>query len=88
MALNEQDLAEIDALMGASGHDAQVLGALRQKFPHLSWICCDASDVAEVPFREYTNYNIHFLDSSDHCARVTADPDRASGVILAKRSLA
>jgi hypothetical protein len=41
-----------------------------------------------MPFRVYEYYEIHLLDSVDHCAQITSDPSRATGIILAKRSAA
>jgi hypothetical protein len=47
---------------------------------------CDASDVAETPFRAYPGFDVHLLDAADHCVQITTDPARATGIVLAKRS--
>ena len=86
MSLSADDLTQIDAMLGTSGADAQPFAELRRRFPHLSWTRCDASDVTEAPFRAYEHYDIHLLDSTDHCSHITSDPTRATGIVLARRS--
>ena len=48
---------------------------------------CDASDVGETPFRANARFDIHLIDSADHCVQITADPARATGIVLARRSV-
>jgi hypothetical protein len=86
MTLSTADLTEIDKVISVLQADAQVFAELRRRFPHLSWTWCDASDVAEEPFRSYPRFDVHLLDSADHCSHITADPTRATGIVLAKRS--
>jgi hypothetical protein len=85
MALTAGDLAEIERVLASSDGGGQVYRELRQKYPHVAWIRCDASDVTEVPFRSFREFDLHLLDSADHCAQITADPARATGIVLAKR---
>jgi hypothetical protein len=88
MSLSADDLTQIDAILVAAAADVHPLAELRRRFPHLSWTRCDASDVTETPFRVYERFDIHLLDSADHCAQITSDPARATGIILARRSAA
>jgi len=66
--------------------DTQAFAELRRRFPHLSWTRCDASDVTGTPFRSYSAFDVHLLDSADHCSQITSDPARATGIVLARRS--
>ncbi|UZE50315.1 hypothetical protein [Rhodopseudomonas sp. P2A-2r] len=86
MALNPDDLKEIEGLLSAPDADQRLFAQLRSRFPHLSWTRCDASDVTETPFRSYSRFEIHLLDRSDHCVGITADPERATGIVLAQRN--
>ena len=86
MALGPNELLEIDQVLSAPDADARVLAQLRGRFPHLSWTRCDASDVAESPFRSYSRFEVHLVDRSDHCVQITADPARATGIVLATRT--
>jgi hypothetical protein len=72
--------------MLADAGDADLLPAFRQRFPNLFFTRCDASDVAETPFARNGRFDIHLIDSADHCVQITADPARATGLVLARRS--
>ncbi len=87
MALGADELIEIERALSAPGVDARVVAELRGRFPHLSWTRCDAADVMETPFRSFERFEIHLVDRNDHCVQITADPARASGIVLAERSL-
>jgi hypothetical protein len=87
MALGPDELLEIDGVLSAPDADARVFAQLRSRFPHLSWTRCDASDVTESPFRSYSRFELHLVDRSDHCVQITNDPARATGIVLAARSL-
>ena len=86
MALSDSDLAAIEKVLTAEDATTPVFAELRRLFPALSWTQCDATDVTEEPFRVVSRYDIHLLDAADHCAHLTTDPARATGVILARRS--
>lgn len=86
MALGPNELLEIDQVLSAPDVDARVVAQLRSRFPQLSWTRCDASDVAESPFRIYSRFEVHLVDRSDHCVQITTDPARATGIVLADRT--
>jgi hypothetical protein len=86
MPLGGDELTEIDRVLATADAGASPFAELRRRFPHLAWTRCDASDVSEAPFRSYRCFDIHLIDDSDHCVVITADPARATGVILAARS--
>lgn len=86
MALAAAELTEIEQMLASSDATAQAYIELRQKFPHLAWIHCDASDVTEAPYRSFEAFDLHLLDSADHCAQITDDPARATGIVLARRA--
>lgn len=86
MAVSDTDLSEIENVLTAPDPAAPAMAELRRRLPKLSWTLCDASDVGEAPFRSYAQFDIHLLDTADHCAQITTDPARATGIILAKRS--
>jgi hypothetical protein len=88
MAVSADELTAIDQALSAPDADARILAQLRSRFSHLSWTRCDASDVNETPFRAYARFDMHLLDSADHCSHITADPARATGIILAVRKAA
>ena len=86
MTVTANELTEIDKVLSTPDAGAQVLVELRRRFPHFSWTQCDASDVIEAPFRSYARFDLHLLDSAEHCSQITLDPARASGFVLGRRT--
>ena len=84
MAIKAEDLQDIETML--TDADASIFATLRQKYPHLSWSRCDASDVLEEPYRSFKAFDMHLFDVSNHCPVVVKDPADASGMILAARS--
>jgi hypothetical protein len=88
MPLNEDALARIEGVLGAQDADPAALAAFRRDFPRLSFTRCDLSDLGvEEPFRQYPSFNLYLVDASDHCYRLTTDPERATGVVVAAKPL-
>lgn len=88
MALEDDELAEIDTMLSSQDTDGQVFERLRSRFPRLAWTRCDASDLVEEPFRSYAKFDLHLLDGVNHCVQITPDPARATGIVLARREKA
>ncbi|MDE1147279.1 MAG: hypothetical protein PW843_11775 [Azospirillaceae bacterium] len=86
MVVSAEDLGVIDGVMAAPAAEG-AFAILRQQLPHLAWTRCDATDVAEEPFRRYPAFDVHLLDGGGHCVRLTAEPANATGVLLARRSV-
>jgi hypothetical protein len=40
----------------------------------------------DQPFRRHPSFDLHLVDRSDHCWRLTADPARATGIVLAHKA--
>jgi hypothetical protein len=87
MALSAEELTEIEQVLSGLAADAPVVAEMKGRFPKLSWTRCDASDVVEAPYRSSAVYDIHLLNSNDHCSQITSDPAQATGIILAKRKI-
>lgn len=85
MALDENELIELEQLITAAEGGASPFTELRRRFPHLALVQCDASDVTEPSFRSFPHFDLHLLDRSDHCVQITADPLLATGIVLAAR---
>jgi hypothetical protein len=87
MGLSENDFAAIDSMLGAGG-DLAGLADFRRRFPGVSLTRCDAADVdTETPFREYPGLSLFLVDANDHCWRITSDPARATGIVLARHKV-
>lgn len=86
MAISDRELAEIEGLLNGGAMGAELSTAFRQRFPGLTLTRCAATDVDQVvPYRCYPGFDLHLVDRSEHCWRMTPDPDRATGIVLAAR---
>ena len=86
MGLSTEDMTEIDALLGASEAGAETFAKVRVRFPKLSFTRADPSDLdTETPFRQYNRFDLFLVDGSSHCWRLTAEPERASGLVVVAR---
>jgi hypothetical protein len=84
MGIDEAVLNDIEATVAAAQTPA-VLAELRQKYPRMAWLRCDASDVAETPWKTVGLFDLHLV-GGDHCPQVVPDPSQATGFILARRA--
>jgi hypothetical protein len=86
LPLSDDALATIEAALSPPDADLAALAGFRHEFPGLSLTRCDVSDLGvEQPFRQYRRFNLYLVDASDHCWRLTADPARATGVVVAAK---
>jgi hypothetical protein len=86
LPLNEDAMTRIEAALSPPDADAAALAGFRRDFPGLSLTRCDVSDLGvEQPFRQYQKFNLYLVDASEHCWRLTADPARATGVVVAAK---
>ena len=86
MPIAASEIQDIESFLASAPASAAVFAELRRKFPNLSWSRCDASDVEEEPFRTIGGFDLHLLDTRDHCPTVVSDPATANGLILATRN--
>jgi len=86
MCISSETLSEIEiALEEFQKITENPMALLRNCFPGLSFVRLAASDIEEQPFRQLPNYNLYLLDAREHCVQITADPNDATGVVLAAR---
>jgi hypothetical protein len=84
MAITTEALELVDSLLSAVDPGALALATLRQRLPGITVTQCAKSDVdMEEPFREYQSFTLYLVDGADHCWRLTSDPGRATGLIVA-----
>jgi hypothetical protein len=87
MTMSANDLEAIEGLFAGAKPKEIIVADLRLKFPHLSWNQCDAADVDEPAFRSFPSFDMHLLNTTDHCAGLTMDPGDATGIILARHNV-
>lgn len=89
MSLTVEQIDAIAALANArfaegASRDA-VVKAVRETLSGLTVTGCLEGDVTERPFREEARWLLFLVDGSDHCWKLTADPAKASGLVIAER---
>jgi hypothetical protein len=59
---------------------------LRKQYPDYHFTWCFDEDIGATarPWAERENFNIYLVNSSDHCSKLSNDPESASGVVLAE----
>lgn len=86
MPLSSHALTEIQDLLEKDSPAAERYAQLRQFFPGISVTRCDASDIdTETPALETNDFRVYLIDTSEHCVRITGDPEHATGLILAQK---
>jgi len=87
MAMTQDDLARIEALLANARQEEQPLADFRQRFPGVSLTRCDAQDMSgEAAYREFPQFNLYLVDGRDHCWHITDDPNTATGIVVAARN--
>ncbi len=86
MAIAATALDEIRALLEGEGSAYERIARLRSAFPGVSLTRCDASDMAaETPVLQTAAFDVYLIDTSEHCVRITTQPESATGLILAEK---
>ncbi len=86
MPLPADGLQQLKQLLENDASDQERLAQIRAGFPGLSLTSCDAGDMdAEPPVIETARFCLYLIDTHEHCVHLTHEPDRASGLILARK---
>lgn len=84
MAFSQAEITELEWLLAGADTAEQLAGQYRSRFPGKSLTRCERSDMgAEEPFRRFVALDLYLVDAREHCWRITADPEAATGVVLA-----
>lgn len=86
MAFTADALDQIRSLLEGEGSAAERIASLRKAFPGVSLTRCDASDIdTETPALETASFHVYLIDTSEHCVRITTQPEAATGLIVAEK---
>lgn len=63
-----------------------LIAELRKRYPdyHFTWCFDDDIGATARPWAQRPAFNLYLVNSSDHCSRLSNDPESASGVVLAE----
>ena len=86
MAFTTEALDQMRHLLDGDGSATERIANLRKAFPGVSLTRCDASDMdAESPVFETARFAVYLIDTSEHCVRITTQPEAATGLIVAEK---
>ncbi len=85
MALSETQITAIEkSIDGLRAAGNSLLAGLRNLFPDIVFVRCDAGDMDTAPYRSGEHYQLFLFDRSEICIRLTDQPETADGVIVAE----
>jgi aspartokinase-like uncharacterized kinase len=83
MALSENDLTELQAMLQVGKDRSVMVADLRRRFAGMTITECHPSDVdMETPYFALPLFSLYLVDNTDHCWRLTRDASRASGLVV------
>ena len=86
MALSTGQLDAIAHVLSQAVPGMSPLTALRAQIKGVSIAGCEADDMrGETPYRRLPSFDVFLVNASSHCWRLVADPEQASGVVVAAR---
>lgn len=84
--ISNADVNKIVDFVRNRGLSEAVMSELRNSFSSYHFTYCMDDDMEVYrPARELDEFNIYFIDSSDHCAKPTQDAGKATGMVLAEK---
>lgn len=83
--ISEADITNVVDFVKAQGLSEEVISQLRAQYDGYHFTYCIDDDMeAYTPALEESGFNIYFVNSSDHCSKLTIDPTNASGFVIAE----
>lgn len=84
--ISESDINQIVAKTHEVGAHEVGLSALKQAFPHIHFTLCADDDIINAkPLYESPQFNVYLVNTGQHCAVLTNDNEKASGLVIAWR---
>ena len=83
--IDDKSLDDILAFVNAEGGQADVIAKLRERWPGMHFTHCLEDELClEQPVREGDTANVYVVDGSEHCMKITNDPQGATGILIAE----
>lgn len=80
-----EDIEIIISRVEAEGLSDAVISELRGHYKNYHFTYCMEDDMdVHTPAIERAGFNLYFVDSADHCAKLTRDPQQGSGFVFAE----
>ena len=82
--ISQSDVDAVISLVEAKGLSESLLSELRNQYDYHFTYCMEDDMDASTPAIEREAFNVYFVNSSEHCSKLTLDPESASGFVLAE----
>ena len=83
--MTESDIEAILAEIESDGLSESLIVTVRQRYPDFHFTYCMDDDMdAHTPARVCRGFNVYYVNSTDHCATLTANLEQASGLVFAE----
>ena len=83
MPISEEQIDAIEKSVVQLQADHQpLIGGLRELFPGVVFIRCDASDMEGAPFRSGRNHQLYLIERGEMCIQLTDTLATANGVVV------
>ncbi len=83
--ISEADINGVIDFVKSNGLDEAVISKLRAQYEDYHFTYCIDDDMeAYTPAIELEGFNVYYVNSKDHCSKLTTDPSNASGFVLAE----
>lgn len=83
--ISEQDIQSVVSTVHEKGLSEALISELRTQFQDYHFTYCMDDDMdAYTPAQTHGEFNLYFVNSTNHCSSLTRDPANASGFVLAE----
>lgn len=82
--ISQPDVDAVISTVEAKGLSESLISELRNQYDYHFTYCMEDDMDASTPAIERKSFNVYFVNSSDHCSKLTTDPASASGFVLAE----
>ena len=82
--ITDTDINGVVEFVKANGIDEAVIAKLREQYDYHFTYCIDDDMEAYTPALEFDSFNVYYVNSKDHCSKLTTDPTSASGFVIAE----
>lgn len=86
MIIQPPDALDLANRFAASPSDEVALAAFKAEYPGLRFFACTEDDVPPrlSPWLAVDGVEVYLMDATEHCVRLSRDPESACGLVFAR----
>lgn len=86
MIISEPEARRLAERFAASGSDEAALAAFKAEHPSLRFFACSEDDIPArlPPWLAAAGVEVYLMDATEHCVRLSRDPESACGLVFAR----